>query len=100
MRGRRDLADLAGPGRKPFFPGGDQRGESRLARGPLGGSGALRAGQHAERMLRREQFVVRHAGMVVHVAHCSRQALSLIIARRIQLFMVPSGTFVRSASSS
>ena len=35
------------------------------------------------------------AAMVECVAHCSRHAFSLIMARRIQLFMVPSGTFMR-----
>ena len=68
------------------------------AREPLLGRGTLRARQHAEHKLGGEQFVVGH--MVGHVAHCSRQLLSLIIARRIQLFMVPSGTLMRAARSS
>ena len=47
-----------------------------------------------------EQLVARQIAVVVDVAHCSRQLFNLSIARLIQLFIVPSGTFMRSASSS
>ncbi len=82
------------------FPIGNHDREGALARNaPLGG-GAIRARQHAERIFGREQFVLGHAAMVDNVGHCSRQAFNLIIARRIQLFIVPSGTLMRAASSS
>ncbi len=42
--------------------------------------------------------VCRVDGVVV--AHRSRQALSFNRARRIQLFIVPSGTFIRAANCS
>ena len=63
-------------------------------------SGALGRRQDAKGIFGGEPFVLGHAGMVEGIAHCCKQALSLIIARRIQLFMVPSGTVMRSASSS
>ena len=71
---------------------------------PLGRR-AIGARQHAEGVFGGEQLVLgqifkRFAAIVVGVAHCSRQLLSLIIARRIQLFMVPSGTLMRAARSS
>ena len=71
-----------------------------VARNALFGRGPFGAGKHAKRVLSGEQLVVRQTAMVECVAHCSRHAFSLIIARRIQLFMVPSGTVMRAASSS
>ena len=78
----------------------DHRGEGRLARDARFRSRAFGACQHAERNLGGEQFVLGQSAMVGRVAHCSRHAFNLIIARRIQLFIVPSGTFMRCARSS
>ena len=51
--------------------------------------------EHAERVFRAAQF-----GIVIgRRIHCSRHTFSCIRLRRIQLFMVPSGTRSRAASS-
>ena len=83
-----------------MLPLRDQRGEGGLARQALLGRGALGPVEHAERIFGGEQFVVRQRAMVEGLAHRSRHAFSLIIARLIQLFIVPSGTFMRVANSS
>ena len=97
---RHDVGNLRSPRRKPLLPFRHQPGKAMVARSALFGRAPLGAGQHAERVLCGEQLVVRQTAMVECVAHCSRQAFNLIIARRIQLFMVPSGTVMRAASSS
>src|SRR5580658_5053749 len=98
--GRRHLGNLGRPRRKPLFPRHDQSRKSAVARhAPLRG-GAVRAGQHAECVFGGEQFVAGQIAVVVDVAHFSRQLFNLSIARLIQLFIVPSGTFMRSANSS
>ena len=56
--------------------------------------------EHTEGVFGGEQLVLGKTAMVEGLAHRSRHAFSLIIARRIQLFMVPSGTLMRAASSS
>src|SRR6185312_9923 len=99
-RRRCRFRDLAGPGREALLPGGNQIGESGLARDAPLGVGALRPGQNAECVFGRNELVLGEAVMIRAVAHCSRQVLSLIIARLIQLFIVPSGTLIRAASSS
>ena len=76
------------------------RAKLRSRSSSLCGRRAIGARQHAERVFGGEQFVVGQGAMVVGVAHCSRQLFSLIMARRIQLFMVPSGTLMRAAKSS
>src|SRR5262249_14677435 len=100
LRRRSDFREFCCPGRKPLFPRRDQGGKSTIASDALRGGGAFRASQHAERILGCKQFVRGKLLVVVDVGHCSRQTFNLIIARRIQLFMVPKGTFMRSASSS
>ena len=83
-----------------MFPLFHQTREAMVSHRALFGGRSLSAFEHAQRELGREQFVLGQAVMVQGVAHCSRQAFSLIIARRIQLFIVPSGTFMRLARSS
>ena len=100
LRRRRNLRDFAGPGRQPLLPFGDHAGEVAVALQQPLRRRAIGARQHAERIFGGEQFVVGQGAMVAGVAHCSRQLFSLIMARRIQLFMVPSGTLMRAAKSS
>ena len=61
--------------------------------------GAPRARARRARIRRRRAWP-SSARYGVVVAHRSRQSLSFNSPRRIQLFMVPSGTLMRSASSS
>ncbi len=64
-----------------------------LQRGAFGGI------EHAERVFSAAQIVVaRIAGLGWRV-HCSRQVFSCMRLRRIQLFIVPSGTARHCASS-
>src|SRR6187551_3790723 len=86
--------------RMALLPGLDLARKAPVTRNALFGRGAIQAVEHAQRVLSREQFVFGQAAMVECVAHCSRHAFSLNMARRIQLFMVPSGTFMRVARSS
>ena len=100
MRRRKHFGNFCGPGREPLFPGRDLARKAAVARNALFGRGPVDAVEHAQRILGCEQFVFGQAAMVEGVAHCSRHAFSLNMARRIQLFMVPSGTFMRVARSS
>ena len=87
VRRRRGLLDFGRPGRKLLLPRRDQARESRVALHPLLGRGALGAGQHAKRVFGGEQLVLGRSRYGRGVAHCSRQLLSLIMARLIQLFI-------------
>ena len=70
-------------------------GHARLDLAPLLGA------EHAEDVFGREHAAfVLGCDMVDVVAHASRQVLSFNSPRRIQLFIVPSGTLMRSASCS
>ena len=89
------VGNFRGPWGKALLPLRHQPRKGSLARDALLGCRAIRACQHAKRILGGEQFVLGQAPVVKGVAHCSRQAFSLISARRIQLFMVPSGTSMR-----
>src|ERR1700761_5627646 len=100
QRWRRNLVNFSGQGGEALFPRRDQARESGLACKPPLGVGPPGARQHAKRVFSGDQFVVVRSAMVVDVAHCSRQAFSLIMARRMVLLMVPSGTAMRVASSS
>ena len=70
-------------------------GHAFLDRAPFLGA------EHTKDVFGREHaaFVLR-CDMVDVVAHASRQVLSFNSPRRIQLFIVPSGTLMRSASCS
>ena len=61
---------------------------------------ALGRAEDAEHVFGRDQLVAFLLNDGAIVGHRSRQSLSFSKPRRIQLFMVPSGTFMRSASSS
>src|SRR5215510_1290378 len=97
---RKHFRNLSGPGRETLLPGRDLACEAAVMGNALLGGGSVDAVEHAQRILGREQFVFGQAGMVECIAHCSRHAFSLNMARRIQLFIVPSGTLMRVARSS
>ena len=61
---------------------------------------AFGAGQHAERILGRDEAILVRSGNVALVAHAERHSLSFIRLRRSQVRIVFSGTLWRSASSS
>ena len=94
------LANFGSPGGKLLFPLFHQTREANVLHRALLGGRSLGTFEHAQREFSREQFVLGQAVMVQDVTHCSRQTFSLIIARRIQLFIVPCGTFMRLARSS
>src|SRR3954453_11808996 len=112
MRRRRDRSLDARPGRfwrrhrphlvretaKPLLPERDLVREYGLALEALRGGAALARVEHAEDVFAGDDRVAALGRVVmVGLAHCSRQVLSFISPRRIQLFMVPSGTSMRWA---
>src|SRR4029077_13138104 len=82
-------------------PGRDLVRERGLALDALRDRAALARVEHAEHVLAGDDRIAAlgRVGMV-GLAHRSRQVLSFINPRRIQLFMVPSGTSMRWASCS
>lgn len=82
VRRRDELGNFSGPGGKPLLPFGDPARKAALTRHALFSRGTVGAFKHAQRILGREQFVFRQAVMVECLAHCSRHAFSLNIARR------------------
>ena len=94
MRRDLDRRDLAGDGPEPRLPELDLAREHVIVAAAAFEFVALRALHEAEHELGRERRLVSGLGYLgVARAHRSRHPLSFIRPRRIQLFIVPSGTF-------
>jgi hypothetical protein len=97
---RRNRRDRIGKHAEPLLPERHLGGERRLVHQAALDLAPLLGPEYAEHIFGGDELaaVCRVDGVVV--AHRSRQALSFNRARRIQLFIVPSGTFVRAANCS
>ena len=98
-RRRRDSRSSLGKSAEPLLPEGDLAGENLIACDPLLDLAPFGHAEHPEHILGRDELVVLSLRRPV-VGHRSRHSLSLASPRLIQLFIVPSGTPDRSASSS
>ena len=100
MLRRRDRRDRVGEHAQPLLPERHLGSERRLLRQAALDLAPLLGPEHAQHIFSGDELaaVGRVDGVVV--AHRSRQALSFNSPRRIQLFIVPSGTFMRAAKSS
>lgn len=94
-RGWRDRANELGKRCEPFSPPFERTLQGEIARHVRLERRALLSIQHAESVLGATQVVVIAVGIV----NCSRLDLSCTRLRRIQFFIVPSGTARRCASS-
>src|SRR5579883_1357722 len=99
-RGRRNRCDRIRQWAQALLPERDLRGEGLVVHEAPLHLASLDRAQHAEHILGRGELLAFRLQFVAVVGHRSRQSLSFIRPRLIQLFMVPSGTRMRSASSS
>src|SRR5262245_11654217 len=100
MPRRRDRRDRVGKHAQPLLPERNLGSERRLLRQAALDLAPLVGSEHAQHIFSGDELAaVRRVNGVV-VAHRSRQALSFNNPRRIQLFIVPRGTFMRAANSS
>ena len=89
-----DRLDLGREHAEPALPVFDLGAERRLLRQPPLEVAALRCAEHAQHIFRGQRRAVVGAYGAL-VAHRSRHSLSRSRLRRIQLFIVPSGTSIR-----
>src|SRR5262249_23480312 len=95
-----DRRDLVGKPAQPLFPECDLGSERRLLRQASLDLAPLVGPEHAQHILSGNDLAAFRRLDGIVVAHRSRQALSFSNPRRIQLFIVPRGTFKRAATSS
>ena len=101
LRRGRDGFNLVGEATQALFPERDLAREIGILVEPLRKLAPILGIEHAEHVFGgRDLAVVLGSVLMVDIAHRSRQVLNFISPRLIQLFIVPSGTFMRSASCS
>src|ERR1700704_371096 len=100
MRRRCDRRYGIGDPAQPLLPECHLGRKRRLLRQPALDLAPLLRAKHTQYVFGGDQIATGSRIYGVVRAHASRQALSFNSPRRIQLFMVPSGTLMRAASSS
>ena len=99
LRRRHRRHRIGQPG-EPFLPERHLGGERRLLREASFDLAPLLRAEHAQHVFSGNELATVGRIYGVVLAHPSRQALSFNNPRLIQLFIVPSGTLMRAASSS
>ena len=99
LRRRHRCHRIGQPG-EPFLPERHLGGERRLLREASFDLAPLLRAEHAQHVFSGNKLATVGRIYDVVLAHPSRQALSFNNPRLIQLFIVPSGTLMRTASSS
>ena len=100
LRRRRDRRHRLGEPAEALLPERHFGRKRRLLRKASFDLAPLLRAQHAQHVFGGDQVAAVGRTYGVVLAHASRQALSFNRPRLIQLFIVPSGTLMRSASSS